>query len=282
MNVRLLDNNQKSETLAFLETRPIETVFLRSSIHDNGLTNTQNRGSFYGCYDNFDNLTGLALLGHFFLVESYDESATMELARFARTFNTPRLIRGETNTIEKFWNFYSQNEFAPRLCNRELLLVQSSPVNPTEIENKVRPATTADVPLLVEVNAQMACDEGGDNPLEIDPVGFRRRLQERVNRGRVWVCREGDSLLFKSDVLAQTPESVYIEGVYVAPEKRKQGFGKKCLAQLGSVLLNKAESVCLTVNVENEPAINLYKKIGYKHHCDYTTIYLNRLQTAVA
>lgn len=267
----------------FLETRPIETVYLRGSIIDNGLSHIQNRGSFYAYYDDNKNIKGIALLGHFILIESDDDIATKGLAHFARTVSSPRLIRGETDTVEKFWASYSRNKTdAPRLRNRELFLVHRSHTKPSHIEQQVRPATINDLHLIADINAKMICEEGGDNPLEIDPTGFRKRLVSRIKKGRVWVLREGNSLIFKADVLAQTPESIYVEGIYVAPEYRRQGMGSKCLIQMESILLSQSDSISLTVNTENETAIEFYKKNGYEFHCDITTIYLHRSKVSSA
>src|SRR5436309_3200537 len=78
----------------------------------------------------------------------------------------------------------------------------------------LRQATLDDIEQIMPVHAQIAFEESGVNPLERDPEGFRRRTARRIEQGRVWVWTEGGRLIFKADVIADTPEAIYIEGVY--------------------------------------------------------------------
>src|SRR5216110_951372 len=77
------------------------------------------------------------------------------------------------------------------------------------------------------------------NPLLADPNGFRERCRRRIEDRRTWVLVEQDQLIFKADVISDTPEVVYLEGVYVHPEHRGKGHGSKCLTQLTRSLLNE-------------------------------------------
>src|SRR5947207_616675 len=85
----------------------------------------------------------------------------------------------------------------------------------------------------------------GYTTLFVDPNGFRMRCGRRIHQDRVWVMMQDDRLLFKADVITELPEVTYLEGVYVAPEKRGNGFGADCIRQLTNQLLDKSKSVCL-------------------------------------
>ena len=138
----------------------------------------------------------------------------------------------------------------------------------------LRPATLDDLERVLAVNALMAFEEGGVSPLQKDPGGFRRRTARRIERGRIWVLMQDNRLIFKADVIAMTPQVVYLEGVHVHPEERRKGHGLRCLKQLTSTLLTQANSICLTINQKNRAAAAFYEKAGYKFHSDYETIYL--------
>ena len=120
----------------------------------------------------------------------------------------------------------------------------------------------------------MAVAECGVDPLVVDPDGFRARCLRRIERGRIWVLVEGGTLLFKADIMAETPESVYIEGVYVNRRHRRRGHGRRCLLTLGRILLSRSDSVCLLVNERNVVAQSFYYSVGYKLRGLYDTIYL--------
>lgn len=282
LTVQILADADTGEVLAYLRARPFTAAYVRGLVFDNGVSAAQNRGDFYGCRDGEGRLRGVALIGDAILLEADDDAAIRAFASFARGLAYPRLIRGERAPVETFWHVYAGGASLPPTHNLESLLVRRAPVPECAPVPGLRAATPDDLPLLAEVNAQLACAEGGENPLERDPEGFRRRLALRVGRGRVWILREGSRVVFKTDVMAATPQATYIEGVYVAPEERGKGYGLRCLSRVGGTLLESSESVCLTVKCENEAAGGLYRKAGYESAGEYVTIYLKRAGRQVA
>lgn len=280
--IKPLGGAQEREALAFLAARPVHTAYLRGLIRDHGVSSPRNRGDFYACVGAGGEVKGVALLGHATVIEAEEDAAAAAFARFALGRPYPRVIRGERRIVGQFWRRYQSGGDLPHRLNHELLLVQRKPSEDVRPAPGLRPASAADLPLLMEVNAELIREEGGANPLERDPAGFRRRLLERIERGRVWLWRESGRLVFKTDVLADTPEAMYIEGVYVAPEERGRGVGVRCLAQLGELLLERSRAVCLTVNESKDAALSLYRKAGYETHCEYATVHLSPAGEAAA
>ena len=270
------------DALAYLAARPVRTAYALGLIRDHGLSSPLNRGDFYACVDARGEVRGAALLGHATLVEAEDDEAADALARFAHTRPRPRIIRGERGIVRRFWRQYQSGLDLPHQINHELLLVHREPAEDFIPVPGLRAATSEDLSPLVEVNAELIREECGVNPLASDPAGFRRRLLERIGRGRVWVWSESGRVIFKTDVLADTPEAVYIEGVYVAPRERGRGIGARCLAQLGRLLLARARAVCLTADESKRAALSLYRKAGYEPHCEYATVYLSAAGEAAA
>jgi len=268
-----LKPGQEDEVLEFLDVRPIHTVFMSSLIRDHGLLSSHNRGSFYGCRDGFGQLEGVGLIGHATMIETRTENALMMLARLTRNCQ-PHLIRGEAETIDRFWQHYAHSDQRPRLVSREILLKQ---LEPLPVENRVdnlRKASLGDLDKILDVNASMALHEAGINPLQKDFDGFRQRTARRIEQGRIWVWVDDNRLIFKADIVAQTPVATYLEAVHVHPEERLKGYGLRCLAQLSSDLLKSSELICLTTNEKNRNAIAFYAKAGYQVFAPYQTIYL--------
>jgi predicted GNAT family acetyltransferase len=263
------------EALAFLADRPIHTVYMASLIRDNGVVSAMNRGTFYGCRDENQALVGVALIGHATLVEVRCDAALDAFARLARGCTTSYLIRGEQDVIDKFWTLYSTEDGAlPRRVCREMLYEQRTPAAAREPVTQLRQATLADIGQVMQVNAAMAVAESGLNPMERDLTGFRVRTLRRIEQGRVWVWRDAAGIIFKADVLAETPEAVYLEGVHVRAGERRKGVGLRCMAQLGHELLRRADAICLVVNEQSETAQAFYRKSGYHFRGYYDTIYL--------
>jgi ribosomal protein S18 acetylase RimI-like enzyme len=272
-NIGELCRQDEAEVVEFLSARPLHTVFMMGLIRDNGLLNPRNRGSFYGARSHVGNLEAVALIGHATMVEAHTESSLIGFARVARNCQNAHLIRGEQQSIKTFWTHYAGAGSEPRSVSREQLFELSGPLANVE-DVALRPATMSDLEKVLAVNSSMAFEEGGTSPLKRDPSGFRNRTGRRIEQKRVWVLVDENRLIFKADVVSDTPAVTYLEGIYVHPEERRKGHALRCLTKLSAMLLADTKSICLTVNDSNKSAVALYEKIGFKFHSNYETIYL--------
>lgn len=279
-----LGPRSEAEAQAFLSERPVHTVNLLSLLRDNGIVSAHNRGTFYGYRDERGRLEGVALIGHATLFEARTPRALRALARAAQRVGGLHMMLGEAEPVADFWTHYRAGGHQPmRLACRELLFelgraatLDESDAGATRAGIAPRLATPEDLPLVMPVQARMAEDESGVNPLASDPEGFRRRCERRIERGRTWVVTEGGRLVFKAEVMADTERVVYLEGVHVAEDERGRGRGLDCLSRLTGELLRRAGSVCVLVNERNEPAQALYRRAGFRFLGHYDTIFLTR------
>jgi ribosomal protein S18 acetylase RimI-like enzyme len=272
-NVWPLTEAERQEVLAFLPLNSVDTIYMRGLILDNGMQSDRNRGTLYGCRDAEGQLQGVALIGHAMVIEARTEGAYAAFARLAHDTRA-HLILGDQEKIENFWKHYERGGQEPRRICRELLMELRCPVEALTETADLRPAMPADLDALVLINARMCCDESGVNPLEVDPEGFRERLLRRIEMGRVWVWTENERMLFKVDVMADVPGYVYLEGVYVHPEERRKGYGRRAMSQLARLLLAHTEKLSLLVNEQNKDAQAFFFKAGYKMRACYDTIFL--------
>jgi predicted GNAT family acetyltransferase len=272
-SVEPLVNSEYAEVLAFLERRPIYTACLAGLIRDNGLQNGRNRGVFYGYRNHRGELEGVALLGHATLMEASSDEAIQAFARTAQRCNNVHMIMFEENRIDKFWGEYAVAGQEMRHACRQLLFELRWPIEVSGVAN-LRLATIQDLPLLIPVHAELALAESGIDPNEQDPVGFVDRYERRIEQGRTWVMIENGKLFFKAEVVAKTPDTTYVEGVWVNPEARRQGYGRRCMSQLAGMLLWQTKSICLFVNDDNDEARNFYQQAGYHLRTVYDTVFL--------
>ena len=273
----VLTGGAEAEALAFLAGRPVHAVNLLSLIRDNGLESPLNRGEFYGYRDELGRLEGVALIGHATLFEARTGRALRAFARAAQRRGGVHVLMGETDRVGEFWRDYRAEGQPMRLACRELLFVlDRRHAGAHGAAEGLRPATAEDLPLVAPVQARMAEEESGVDPLARDPEGFRRRCLTRIERGRTWVVTEGGRLVFKAEVMADAEGVIYLEGVYVAPGERGQGRGLRCLSHLAGELLRRAETVCVLVNERNESAQGFYRKAGFRFDAHYDTIFLSR------
>jgi hypothetical protein len=274
MATETLTNEQQAEILAFLAARPLHTVILAGHIRDNGVVSVLNRGTFHGYRGSQGSLEGVALIGHATLLETRSHDALRAFARMAQTSPAIHLIMAEPEKVDRFWSYFAQAGARPRVFGRESLLELRWPVGIAPRVNELRQATMDDLEPVMLVQAEMALEKGGVDPMKADLVGFQRRCARRIELGRTWVLRDKQQLIFKVDIMANTPEAIYLEGIWVNPLKRGEEYGLRCLTQVATTLLLQTRSICVLVNENNLKGHALYRRAGFKARGSYQLVYL--------
>ena len=80
-------------------------------------------------------------------------------------------------------------------------------------------------------------------------------------------------LVFKTDIIADTPEAAYLEGVYVSPEERGKGIGRNCINALGCILLQHTKAIYLFVEQDNTRTTSFYLNLGFSIGGQYDLLY---------
>lgn len=272
--LHLLENANETEVLEFLSIRPVHTVVMKSFIQDNGMVSADNRGQFYGYRGETGKLEGVALIGHTTLIEARSDDSLAAFALTAKVSATPlHIVMSDSRTTERFWKFYAGENQKPRLACMELLFELNFPFLVQKCKWNVRTARTEEIDQIAEAHAEVAFIESGVNPLEKDREGFLRRTLKRIEKERTFVVFENGKLIFKADIVAETSDVVYLEGIYVAPEYRGQGIGSECLAALSLKLMNRASNICLLSNIEFKAAHRSFAKAGFKNTDACLTIF---------
>jgi ribosomal protein S18 acetylase RimI-like enzyme len=269
-----LSEAEAPEVLNFLSGRPLHTVAMTDLIHNCGLVSPALRGRFWGCRDASRELVGVALIGHSTLFETRTDAAIRAFALRAHQCLNLHLLMGEREKVSLFWNYYARGSERPRRSRLIKLLERDEPIHDTTPASGLRPATVAELPLVVSTQAEMVLEESGVNPLVADPIGFRARCLQRIHKGREWVLIKNGELIFKASVIAWTHDVAYVEGVYVPPSERRKGYAERCLALLTNLLLRQSRTVTLFVEETNTRAGRLYQRVGYRHASDHGILYI--------
>lgn len=274
--LQVLTNTDQTEVLEFLNLRPVHTVMMNSLIQDNGLEGADNRGIFYGYRNPHGQLEGVALIGHTTLIEARTANALQAFAIAARKSRTPiHIMMSDGKSVERFWHLYKGGDRqSPRLSVTEMLFELKFPFLVQECQWDVRLAEAVELEQIAEAHAEVAFIESGVDPLVKDREGFLRRTLKRIEKGRTFVVFENGKLIFKADIVAETSNVFYLEGIYVAPEMRGQGIGSKCLAQLSLQLLERKQHICFLSNIEFKNAHRSFENAGYKNTDRCTTIFV--------
>jgi uncharacterized protein len=259
--------------LSALSCNSMTNTIMAGFIRDNGFASLLNRGQFYTCRDEKNELEGVALVGHTILFEAFSDRAIQAFAALARRQNSTHLLMGEHNAAERFWSHYADADQSPRLVCPILFLKRTEQFSEQPDISGLRPAGREDLEHVVQAQAAMALEISGVDPLKRDPAGFRERYLNRIEKKRVWVAIENDRLLFKADIIADTPEAVYVEGVYVRAEERGKGVGRRCLLGLGRVLMSRGKAIYLFVESQNTRTKSFYLNLGFTVAGQYDLLY---------
>jgi len=247
------------QILRFCAEDPVERVFLEDVAR-------RGQGRFAGLVDGGE-LVGLCHLGSNLVPSGRGCAAFASLA--ARS--GARMVIGEQRAVGDLWEAAQRRMPAPR-ADRPDQPVYTIDRPPPAGGSGLRPATAADLDLLVPACAASHEEELGVDPLSRDPNGFRWRTRAQIDEGRSWVWEQDGVILFKAEASAWTPDAVQLQQVWVDPGARRRGNASRGLRDLVRLLLEQVPQVCLFVRAENAPAIALYESIGMRHVLDYRSV----------
>jgi ribosomal protein S18 acetylase RimI-like enzyme len=256
---RLLKHPTLEQILAFCSEEPIERVFLEEVAR-------RRLGRLAAVRDG-ERLTALCFAGTNVVPSGRGTDAFARIALRAR----PRMIVGEEQAVGELWEAVGDGLPTPRddRPGQPVYLLEEAP---RRAPTGIRPATVDDLPLLVPAAAQAFLEEVGVDAYARDPALFAARTRTQIEEGRSWLWEEGGRILFKAEASAWTPHAVQLQQVWVDPELRGRGYGKRGLADLCASLLERVPAVCLFVRPENAPAIALYETIGMRRVGAYRSL----------
>jgi hypothetical protein len=258
MRARLVEPSTE-QILAYCAEGPVERVFLEDVAR-------RGNGRFVGL-EGDAGLVALCHLGTNVVPSGRGCGAFADVAARA----APRMLIGEQTAVSDLWDEARRRLGRPREDRLgQPVYVSRTPPEPGN--TALRPATRADLDLLVPACASAHYEELGVDPLRRDPNGFRWRTRLQIEEGRSWVWLEDDAILFKAEASAWTPKAVQLQQVWVDPPVRRHGYAARALRDLIRLLLDEVPAVCLFVRAENTPAIQLYEAVGMEHVLDYRSV----------
>lgn len=275
--VRELTTADQAEVLSFLSAEPLRTVQMLGLLADHGISSPALRGRFYGYYED-DFLMGIALLGHAILFHILPEAEAAALGEFARIVAEHRIkghvLFGPCAQADAFFNELSRHGRTQRLQSDHLWCVCEKPALPLA-QLQLNRANLDELDALAEAQAEMVREASGIDPRQSDPEGFRTRVAERIERKRTWVRLLDDKVVFKVEIVSETEQAAYLEGVWTHPDYRGRSIARTCMNELVHRLTRQKKSVCLIVEPDETAARRIYEQVGFVPVADCRAIYLS-------
>ena len=146
----------------------------------------------------------------------------------------------------------------------------------------IRPATVADVPVILELIRALATYERAPNEVTATEKGLTEVLFGEKPAAEVLLAFEnetavGFAVFFHNFSTWLGRPGLYLEDLFVRPEDRGKGYGRALLIHLAKIA---GERGCgrmeWAVLDWNEPAIDFYRKLGAKRMDEWTVFRLTR------
>jgi predicted GNAT family acetyltransferase len=274
LSIRRLEASDVQPTLEFLNREPIKNVLLIGMIRDNGLQSPRNRGIFYGDFTRRQ-LEGVVLIGHHVCLSA----RLKEVAGFARIARRDHpsqicMVIGEEAAAGEFSSILTKKPSNLRLLSVEtqLLFTMTEVRGASAISDGLRLATVEETDEVADLNARAYEEMLGVDPRLGDAAGFRRRLLEKVERGRIWVLKDKSGIVFKADLVIQTEDVAYLEGIITRPDVRGRGLGSVVLRDLCQRLLLDHKRICLFADFQKQRLVCFYQRIGFEPVASYRLV----------
>jgi len=146
----------------------------------------------------------------------------------------------------------------------------------------IRPATAADVPIILELIRALATYERAPNEVTATADGLNEVLFGEKPAAEVLLAFEnetavGFAVFFHNFSTWLGRPGLYLEDLFVRPEDRGKGYGRALLIHLAKIARDRGCGRMEWAVLDwNEPAIQFYRKLGAKSMDEWTVFRLKR------
>ncbi|MEU3162686.1 GNAT family N-acetyltransferase [Streptosporangium sp. NPDC006930] len=262
---RVLDDNDRDEVLALLDTDPVGNVFVASRVRSVGLNPARLGGQMWG-FGPRGGLTSICYAGANLVPVNAGTDAVHAFADRARKQGRRcSSIVGPADAVELLWERLEPHWGAARAirwAQPVMVIAEPSPVPADPLVRRVRPD---EFDILLPACVAMFTEEVGVSPEAGDGGAlYRSRVAELIRIGRSYARIEGGRVVFKAEIGAVTPHACQIQGVWVHPDLRGRGHAVAGMAAVVKHALDYfAPVVSLYVNDYNAPARAAYRRAGF-------------------
>jgi uncharacterized protein len=276
--VRELTAQDFESVMRLLQENHLRAVHLRGLIEDHGIDNPSAlRGRLFGYYEDGE-LKNLALLGHHILIYKEHEGIKQLAEKAAEIKAQGHLVLGPQGQVEEFWSHLSEHGRETRMQSPQLWYVCRK--SQLKVETlQLQCATAEQLEEIAETHAMLLMEQnGGIDPRTKDPEGFRNRVLARIEHKRTWVKVEDGKVVFKAELVCESPEAVYLEGIWTHPEYRNQGVGTSCTTELVHRFMHQKKAIGILVEPQEVTAMHIYERIGFVHEEDHQARFLKPIE----
>lgn len=140
----------------------------------------------------------------------------------------------------------------------------------------VRQVRSDELDIYLPAAVSMFIEEVGIDPRANDGGrGYRHRVASLIAAGRAWAHIEDGQVVFKAEVGSVSSRCGQIQGVWVNPEFRGQGYGITGTAAVAESIMASGRIASLYVNSFNTIARSTYSRVGFRQVATFATVLLD-------
>jgi predicted GNAT family acetyltransferase len=274
-SLRLLDRHDRDEALELCGRDPVANTFVASRLIAYGVE-SRTSGELWGFYD-AGRLSSLCWSGaNLAPVEATPAAIEAFATRARRAGRHCSSIVGPAGAVLDLWSRLAPHWGRPREVRavQPLMAIDIPPlVDPDPLVRRVRPA---ELDVVLPACIAMFTEEVGYSPVLGDGGAvYRSQVAGLVAAGRSFarIDDQTEDVVFKAELGSVTPQVAQVQGVWVHPKLRGQGFAAPGMsAVVGFAQREVAPTVSLYVNDFNERAIRTYERVGFTRVGTYATV----------
>ena len=251
---------------ALIDCEPVTNVYLRSELRLGF-----EAGDWWGAFEE-NELTSVVLGWSLVVPYIPDLEAAPPLAQALSAGAQPRMVVGHRASVMALHNAFRPPRPARELRDPQPLMVLDRGDLRGTPSGDVRLSTRGDLDALIVAAARMHREEMGVDPLAIDAPAWRMRMLSLIERRWSWIWLRDHEVMFKAELSAWTPDVVQIQGVYTAPQYRRQGIARAGLAAVCTDVFREVPRCSLYVNQYNVIAQRVYERLGFKPADVFATV----------
>ncbi|MEU1428653.1 GNAT family N-acetyltransferase [Nocardia sp. NPDC005746] len=271
---RQLANRDLTQVLRVLDTDPVATCMVAARLQEFGLDQRGVYGELWSRGGPEDSLcfSGANLVPL--------RGGREDLRAFAeKAIKNPRIcssVVGRRELTLPLWELLAGHWGPPRELRADqplLALDRPAGIAPDLRVRRVRPE---EIDRYLVAAIAMFTEEIGVDPRTGDGGrSYRRRVAGLIESGRAWARFEDGEVVFKAEVGALSRRTGQIQGVWVHPDKRGEGYGTSGTAAVANVVVSSGRTASLYVNCYNEVARRAYAKVGFRQIATFATVLLD-------
>ncbi|WP_245713629.1 GNAT family N-acetyltransferase [Nocardia vaccinii] len=268
---RQLTNRDLSRVLQVLDADPVASCMVVARLQEYGIETRSGLGEVWSRGGPAESLcfSGANLIPL--------RGGPDDLKAFAdRAARWPRVcssVVGRQELALPLWELLSGRWGPPREVRPEQPLLALDGPSAVLADPAVRRVRIDEIDRYLVAAVAMFTEEIGVDPRAGDGGrGYRRRVASLIQSGRAWARFEDGQVVYKAEVGAMSRRTGQIQGVWVHPDRRGQGFGTAGTATVANSVVASGRTASLYVNSYNEVARRAYAAIGFRQIGTFATI----------